>query len=319
VPITGLNAGEFLEGIDFRPVDGLIYAIARNGTSERMVTIHPTFGTVTAVGAAAVTANGSSFGLDFNPVVDRIRSVDEADNNRRFDPNNGTLVVTDTPLAYAPGDPGAGSNPSLIHVAYSNSQVGATSTTLYGIDSFRDVLVTVGGPGGVPSPNGGQLFTVGPLGVDGSNFGGFDIQPFTNTAYAALTTGGVSALYRIDLATGAASPIGAIGGGTTIDGLTVAVCTTAAEVSISGRVLTADGVGIRNARMFLSGGSLPAPRQVATSSFGYYNFEDLEVGQTYVLTVNSRRYTFQVPSRVISLVDHLTDVDFIADAPAIVP
>jgi hypothetical protein len=91
------------------------------------------------------------------------------------------------------------------------------------------------------------------------------------------------------------------------------VQTTAAGVSLSGRVTTAEGAGIRNARVVITGESLPEPRVMTTGSFGYYSFEGLTAGQTYVVTVNSQRYTFTVPSRVIHLVDNLTDVDFTAD------
>jgi hypothetical protein len=88
---------------------------------------------------------------------------------------------------------------------------------------------------------------------------------------------------------------------------------TAAQASISGRVITADGTAIRNAEMVLTGNSLETPLRVTTSSFGYFTFDGLEIGETYVLTVNSRRFTFQAPSRVISLTDNATGMDFIAD------
>jgi hypothetical protein len=78
-------------------------------------------------------------------------------------------------------------------------------------------------------------------------------------------------------------------------------------------VTTADGTAIRNAEMVLTGNSLATPLRVSTSSFGYFTFEGLEIGETYVLTINSRRFTFQQPSRVISLTDNATGIDFIAD------
>ena len=88
---------------------------------------------------------------------------------------------------------------------------------------------------------------------------------------------------------------------------------TAAGVSLSGRVTTADGAGIRNARMTITGNSLPEPRVVTTGSFGYYSFDGLTAGETYVVTVNSQRYTFTVPSRVYTIVDNIVDADFTAD------
>jgi hypothetical protein len=88
---------------------------------------------------------------------------------------------------------------------------------------------------------------------------------------------------------------------------------TAAQASITGRVLTAEGMGIRNARVVVTGSTLPEPRIVTTGSFGYFSVDGLRVGETYVVTVNSQRYTFTVPSRVVTLVDNLFDVDFVAD------
>lgn len=85
----------------------------------------------------------------------------------------------------------------------------------------------------------------------------------------------------------------------------------AANVSVSGRVTTAAGQGLPNALMTLTD-STGQTRQARSSSFGYYRFEDVTAGETYVLTVNSKRFTFAVPSRVISVSDDVTDADFIA-------
>ena len=93
--------------------------------------------------------------------------------------------------------------------------------------------------------------------------------------------------------------------------LTAALAPTAASTSISGRVTTADGRGIRNGTVTLSGGGTQNFR-VLTSSFGYYRFNDLPVGETYVVTVASKRYTFANPSRVVSLDNEVSDADFTA-------
>ncbi len=42
-------------------------------------------------------------------------------------------------------------------------------------------------------------------------------------------------------------------------------------------------------------------------------FGDLRAGEGYIVTVGSRRYAFSTPSRVITLVDNATDVDFVAN------
>lgn len=84
---------------------------------------------------------------------------------------------------------------------------------------------------------------------------------------------------------------------------------TAAAVSITGRVTTAHGNGIRSARLTLT--SPDGARQTAiTSTFGYYAFDGVEVGHTYVLEIASKRYTFANPTRIFSLQDELTDMDF---------
>jgi len=87
---------------------------------------------------------------------------------------------------------------------------------------------------------------------------------------------------------------------------------TAANVSLGGRVLTANGSGISRATVTISGGTIE-PRSVQTSSFGYYSFPDLPAGQTYVITVGSKSYTFAVPNRVITLTDSVDNADFVAD------
>lgn len=86
---------------------------------------------------------------------------------------------------------------------------------------------------------------------------------------------------------------------------------TAANVSVSGRVLTAAGQGIRNVRVTLTApdGSV---RTAVTGSFGYYRIDDVETGHTYVFQVASRRYAFSQPTRAITVNDELTDIDFVA-------
>jgi hypothetical protein len=85
---------------------------------------------------------------------------------------------------------------------------------------------------------------------------------------------------------------------------------TAAPAFLSGRVVTADGRGIRGARVTATGLDGVA-RTALTSTFGYYRFDDLTAGETYVVAVGSKSYRF-VP-RTVFLADSLTDVDFIAD------
>jgi hypothetical protein len=216
VAITGLQAGETIQGIDFRPATGQLYGL---GSTSRLYVINIFTGAATAVGTAgAFTLNGTAFGFDFNPTVDRIRVVSDTEQNLRLNPNDGTLSFTDTNLAYAAGDPNNGQNPNVTAAGYTNSFAGATTTTLYDIDTNLDVLTTQN------PPNNGTLNTIGALGVNVSAVNGFDISSGNNTALAALQTQGATAsgLYSINLTSGTASIIGPIGGGEAIRGFAIA-------------------------------------------------------------------------------------------------
>lgn len=195
--ITGLQAGEDILGIDFRPANGLLYAL---GSTSRLYTINLANGTATQIGTAgAFTLSGGSFGFDFNPTVDRIRVVSNTGQNLRLNPDNGTLTEADLML-----NPGT---PSVTAAAYTNNTAGATTTTLYVIDTGNNTLYTQN------PPNNGTLVSVGSLGVTGTSNNGFDIAG-DGTAYAALALGGTTRLYTINLTTGAATLVGIVGDGT---------------------------------------------------------------------------------------------------------
>jgi hypothetical protein len=85
---------------------------------------------------------------------------------------------------------------------------------------------------------------------------------------------------------------------------------TAAPVNVSGRVTTAGGQAIRGAVVTITDDS-GRSKTTLTSSFGYYQFGDVAVGRTYVVSANAKRYTFS--PRTVSLVDSLTDVNFVAE------
>jgi hypothetical protein len=150
---------------------------------------------------------GASWDINFNPTVDRIRVVNDQDENARLVPDTGALAGDDTNLSPAGAIVDA--------VAYTNPFAGATTTTLYALDRTTNSLATIGGIDGVPSPNGGVLAPIGPLGIGfGASTTALDIAT-NNTAFAALRpTGGALSLYTINLATGAATLVSAIGDGT---------------------------------------------------------------------------------------------------------
>jgi hypothetical protein len=191
-------------------------------------TIDPQSGIATRLPVGSPTGNAfianAAFGFDFNPQVDRIRIVNNFDQNYRLVPGDGSLAGLDLTLAFNtnPPDANAGQNPSVVGSAYTNNFAGTLSTILYGIDSKLNILVTQN------PPNNGVLNTVGALRdeatqttVDVTNDLGFDIFGCDPIGLIAATRPGdtASRLYRVNLATGAVVQVGVIGGGGFIRGI----------------------------------------------------------------------------------------------------
>ncbi len=87
---------------------------------------------------------------------------------------------------------------------------------------------------------------------------------------------------------------------------------TAAEVTVSGSVKTADGRGINNVLITMTGAN-GETRTVISSSFGFFRFNDVEVGGTYIFTVKSKRFIFAQPMLVRSILEDADDINFIAE------
>jgi hypothetical protein len=213
IGITGLQQNEQILGIDLRPATGQIYAL---GSFNRLYTLNPATGAATQVGAQFSTPlNGSNFGFDFNPTIDRIRVVSNTNNNYVLNPNTGALQLVATNLNFAAGDANFGADPNVVHSAYNNNRVGATTSQLFGLDTGLDILVR-------QANNTGVLNTVGPVNTDLTEIGGFDISGLTGNAYAVVRDNVMvrSTFWNINLATGAGSMIGEIGGGEIIVAMT---------------------------------------------------------------------------------------------------
>lgn len=191
INLMGMMAEEYIVGLDFRPVNGALYAITNK---SRLLTVNTANGQVTPVGSGLnPMLSGTTFGFDFNPTVDRIRLVSNTAQNLRLHPDLGSVVFTDGNLK--PG------SPMVNGAAYNNSFAGSTNTTLYVLDSETDMLYMQ-----VP-PNDGVLVPVGSLGINFKDENGFDIGGTSNNAFAYLKVGEGSAIYSINLSTGSASKV----------------------------------------------------------------------------------------------------------------
>lgn len=226
--VRGLAPGDRITGLDVRPCTRRVYAQGTAAGTSRLYQLRLRVregraqirGEVRArpLGMRYMT-DGTFFGFDFNPTVDRIRVVSEADENKRVSPGEGGArcpeeetpragtVTEDLPLQYVLTDENALENPTVVASGYTNNRAGATETELYGIDAGLDVLVEQ------DPPNNGTLNTVGGLGVDATRALGFDVAR-DGRAWAAIrrANGNRSQLYRVNLEGGAVRKVGRIGG-----------------------------------------------------------------------------------------------------------
>lgn len=175
-----VSGGESIEAIDYRPSNGTLYGLSNQG---RLYTINPQTGAMTVVNPTPIMAfTGTHFGMDFNPVVDRLRIITDADENVRVDPDTGVLVAVDTPIT---------PSGNVYSIAYTNSFPGATTTQLFAIDAASGSLYRM------DNPNSGVMTLVGANTVNLNMTGGFDISS-GNQPFAAHTL----ACFRVDLFTG---------------------------------------------------------------------------------------------------------------------
>ncbi|MDB5268350.1 MAG: hypothetical protein JWP58_1390 [Hymenobacter sp.] len=264
-PVTGLAAGQTLVGTDFRPNTGQLFGlgydftVAAGSPSANLYTIDRTTGVATQVpGSSAIALDlgdaTNSIGFDFNPTVDRIRVVSTNDRNYRLNPNNGAIAAPDGNIAYAAGNPNAGTNPNVGTGAYVNSFVGATATALYTLDHALGLINFQN-----PPNNGTQDLSRSLTGVNGAGVGGainaqndFDVyfDGTANVGYLAAIPNNQAAsrLYRLaafsSTATSdqTATDLGAIGAGLVLRDISVPLApnsTPNATAALTGRLLYA--------------------------------------------------------------------------------
>ncbi|NJM06295.1 DUF4394 domain-containing protein [Candidatus Gracilibacteria bacterium] len=243
--VASLVIGEQLVAIDARPQTGQLYGLAVDATGDTatLYLIDPQTGSLTAVGGQSGIAfvdetgaevdlpNASAgYGLDFNPTVDRVRVTTGSGLNFRVNPNSGAPVDGNAALAGINPD-GAlnglplgstGTSATAYTNAYAQPLTGGV-TSQYTLDAASNALFIQTPPNAGTQTNTLAL-TLGGAPLDFGDVNGFDIPPgasvitsgipATGNAYAALSVGGVSGIYQLDLATGAVTSSGVLGAGT---------------------------------------------------------------------------------------------------------
>jgi hypothetical protein len=174
--ITGILPSHTLSSIDFRPATGNLFAISvhSSGTLGQLYHLNTSTAALTTVGSGFNLSGNTSSNrvtMNYDPVVDQLRVISSGGQNYRVSAVTGELIQNETNL-----NPGL---PQMVSMAYNNSSIGASSTTLYGMNLVDNILrlVRIGGLNGDPNPNQGEVIDVGSTGLTpGSTTIGFDIN-----------------------------------------------------------------------------------------------------------------------------------------------
>ncbi|GAB2468096.1 hypothetical protein GCM10011375_30640 [Hymenobacter qilianensis] len=207
VAITGLVSGERILAMDFRPATGQLYGVSN---ADRLYVINQSTGVARAIGTGTFfpELRGNLLGFDFNPTTDWIRVVTSTGQFLRLNPETGTVAAIDGAINGAAGAVVTGA-------AYTNNTAGATTTTLYAINTHNQQLYLVN------PPNNGTLVAVGNLNLNVSGDGGFDIDAKTGTALGLYSVNGSPTLFTVDLATGAARRLAQYASGSGYTGIAI--------------------------------------------------------------------------------------------------
>ena len=298
-----------------------------NSTFSGNTTAGSCGGILTQVGVTIInstfsgnTAAEDGGGICLNGGTSRFRNVTITENSAGRGGGiaswSGTLNMGNTIVAAN----SAGTNPEI----YNMSTIETFGNNLIGNNSGVETVF----PTGNPNSNNDRVGTSGAQ-LD-PKLGGLSIANGGTTPTRALLSGSpaidrgnnalaVDPIFGNTLTTdqrGLTRAADGDGNGTaTVDigAYEVQLAPTAATVSVSGRVTTAGGRGIMNVRVSLTD-SQGNVRTAITTSFGYYHFDDVQVGETYILAATGKHYTFSQPLQVLNINEENEQLNFIANS-----
>lgn len=251
---AALSPGETLVSIAWRPATGQLLALGVDAAADTgtLYVVDPQTGALTMIGSAGaltwrdtsgvtpIDLPASGWGMDVNPAVDRVRLVADGGFNARANPFTGAPIDGNKGSAI----PFPGTNPDgpqtglpagatgVVSAAYTNAYAQPLTggvTTLYVLEPYANALM-VQTPPNAGNLTAGRTITAGGAPLDFGVPAALDLPgevavgtanaEATGAGFAALVVGGTPGVYRIDLATGAATPLGTTAP-TTLSGLAV--------------------------------------------------------------------------------------------------
>jgi len=182
------------------------------------------------------------------------------------------------------------------------------------------IPLTQGG-GGMPSnPNLFLTYSMGPA----TQMNSFQLSWTTPSALTTMVSAvivkggpnGANVYTYPALTAGDSGPFTVPGGGQAVSHISFCFETftapSAADGTVSGRVVTSKGAAISGATVLVQNLSTGEVKYVTTNSFGRYAVGELNVGDFFVLSVSHRRYFFSDATRHFTLEADLADVDFVS-------
>lgn len=156
-----------------------------------------------------------------------------------------------------------------------------------------------------------DTITAGRIGIAGARCNITTAGTLINVLFSVVGASGTTTTITVDEAelifegTGGARFTGQSGSPGTLN----VIGPTAASVNLSGRVLNAEGRGLRGAQVRLTAAD-GSTKTVMTSAFGYYRFADVQAGQSVTIQVMSKKYGFQ--PQIVNVSGDLSDLNFVA-------